>query len=54
MGADKATEPTQQTKPAKGKPIAIPVPEKADVMAFLEKTAKTPDPERSDASGSTK
>jgi hypothetical protein len=40
-------EPTQQTKPKKGEPITIPVPEKADVMAFLDKVAKTPDPERS-------
>jgi hypothetical protein len=40
-------EPTQQTKPKKGEPITIPVPKKGDVMAFLEKTAKLPDPERS-------
>jgi hypothetical protein len=40
-------EPTQQTKPAKGKPIEIPVPKKRDVMDFLEKAAKLPDPDRS-------
>lgn len=45
------TPKTQQTKPEKGEPIEIPVPKKADVMDFLEKVAKTPDPDRSDASG---
>jgi hypothetical protein len=38
--------PTQQTEPRKGKPIEIPVPKRGDVMAFLEKTAKLPDPDR--------
>jgi hypothetical protein len=37
---------TQQTQPKKGKPIEIPVPKREDVMAFLEKTAKLPDPDR--------
>jgi hypothetical protein len=41
--------PTQETKPAKGEPIEIPVPKKADVMGFLEKVAKTPDPDRASA-----
>ena len=41
-------EPTQQTQPKKGEPIEIPVPKKGDVMDFLEKTAKLPDPDRSD------
>lgn len=49
MAGDHEHEPTQQTKPKKGKPITIPVPKKGDVMAFLEKTAKLPDPDRSDA-----
>ena len=40
-------EPTQQTKPAKGEPLTIPVPKKGDVLDFLEKVAKTPDPEPS-------
>lgn len=40
-------EPTQQSKPAKGEPITIPVPSRGDVMAFLEKTAKLPDPDAS-------
>ena len=44
---DHEPEPTQQTKPKKGEPIEIPVPKKRDVMDFLEKVAKTPDPERS-------
>jgi hypothetical protein len=39
-------EPTQQTKPAKGKTVTIPVPERAYLMAFLEKTAKMPHPDR--------
>jgi hypothetical protein len=47
-------QPTQQTKPKKGRPIEIPVPKKGDVMDFLEKAARTPDPDRSEASGSTK
>jgi hypothetical protein len=42
------SEPTQQTRPKKGEPIEIPVPKKGDVMSFLEKTAKTPDPERAE------
>jgi hypothetical protein len=50
--ADHNREPTQQTQPKKGKPITIPVPGKADVMAFLEKTAKLPDPDRSGDAGS--
>jgi hypothetical protein len=41
-------EPTQQTQPQKGKPIEIPVPKRNDVMDFLEKTAKLPDPDRSE------
>jgi hypothetical protein len=49
--SDHDAEPTQQTKPAKGKPIEIPVPKRGKVMDFLEKVAKTPDPGRSDASG---
>jgi len=39
-------EPTQQTQPKRGEPIEIPVPKKADVLGFLEKTAKLPDPDR--------
>ena len=46
MSEDKAAEPTQQTKPKKGRPIEIPVPKRGDVMHFLEKTAKLPDEER--------
>jgi hypothetical protein len=46
---ERMTEPpkdkTQLTKPKKGKPIEIPVPKKGDVMSFLEKTAKLPDPD---------
>jgi hypothetical protein len=41
-----SAEPTQKTRPKKGKPVEIPVPKKGDVMDFLEKTAKTPDPNR--------
>jgi hypothetical protein len=39
---------TQQTQPKKGEPIEIPVPERGDVMAFLEKTAKLPDSDRAE------
>jgi len=35
-------QPTQQTKPAKGKPIPIPVPDKESVMALLKKMAGKP------------
>jgi hypothetical protein len=44
--ADQDPNPTQQTKPKKGEPVTIPVPKKRDVMDFLEKTAKLPDPDR--------
>jgi hypothetical protein len=33
-------EPTQETQPAKGEPVVIPVPEKAEMMAALRKAAK--------------
>jgi hypothetical protein len=36
-------EPTQETQPVKGKPVEIPVPEKADVMAAFRKVAKADD-----------
>jgi hypothetical protein len=49
MAESHDAEPTQQTKPKKGRPIEIPVPKKGDVMDFLEKTARTPDPDRSSA-----
>ena len=42
-------EGAQQTKPKKGEPVTIPVPKKRDVLGFLEKVARTPDPDRSDA-----
>jgi hypothetical protein len=35
-------EPTQETRPAKGKPRTIPVPQKGDVMDALRKVAKAP------------
>jgi hypothetical protein len=43
---DSEPNPTQETKPKKGKPIEIPVPKKGDVLDFLEKVAKTPDPDK--------
>lgn len=36
-------EATQETQPAKGKPVQIPVPEKDEVMAALRKVAKADD-----------
>jgi hypothetical protein len=42
---DKPPESTQQTQPKKGDPVTIPVPKRGDVMDFLEKTAKLPDPD---------
>ena len=38
--ADESESHTQETQPAKGKPVKIPVPKKADVMAALRKVAK--------------
>lgn len=49
MDDQHGAEPTQQTQPKKGEPITIPVPKRGDVMAFFEKTAKLPDPDRSGA-----
>jgi hypothetical protein len=49
--SDTDREPTQKTQPKKGKPVEIPVPKKADVMSFLEKAAKTPDPESRASAG---
>jgi hypothetical protein len=49
MADDHEREPTQQTQPKKGEPIEIPVPKRGQVMDFLEKTAKLPDPDRADA-----
>jgi len=43
--SDTDQQPTQQTNPKKGEPATIPVPKKGDVMDFLEKTAKLPDPD---------
>jgi hypothetical protein len=48
MPEDHGSQPTQRTQPKKGKPVEIPVPKKRDVLSFLEKVAKTPDPDRSD------
>jgi hypothetical protein len=47
MNDGQGQEPTQKTQPKKGEPIEIPIPTRGDVMDFLEKTAKLPDPERS-------
>ena len=47
-------EPTQETQPAKGKPVRIPVPDKAAVMAALLKVAKSDeDDDQSGASSSS-
>jgi hypothetical protein len=45
---DEPTPKTQPTQPKKGKPVEIPIPKKGDVMSFLEKAAKTPDPDGPD------
>ena len=45
MADDHDAEATQQTQPKKGKPVEIPVPKRGDVMDFLEKTTKLPDPD---------
>jgi hypothetical protein len=45
------SQPTQQTQPKKGEPVEIPVPKKRDVIDFLEKVAKTPDPDRNASGG---
>lgn len=51
MADDHEPEPTpktQLTQPEEGEPIEIPVPKKGDVIDFLKKVAKTPDPDRQD------
>jgi hypothetical protein len=37
--------PTQETKPAKGKPITIPVPKRDEIEDLLSRSARTPKPE---------
>ncbi len=37
---DHDAEPTQKTQPKKGKPIAIPVPEREEIERLLTKAAK--------------
>jgi hypothetical protein len=37
---DHATEPTQQTKPAKGEPVEIPVPKVSTIRAAIRKVAQ--------------
>lgn len=37
-------EATQETQPAEGEPVTIPVPEKDEVMAALRKVAKADTP----------
>ena len=49
MAESHDSEPTQQTQPKEGEPIAIPVPKEDDVMGFLEKTATLPDPDKDHA-----
>jgi len=40
MADEKPKPPTQQTQPAKGKPVEIPVPTRDAVLRDLEKAAK--------------
>jgi len=40
--ADEKREPTQKTKPKKGKPVEIPVPKRSEFDRLLEKAAKPP------------
>lgn len=44
-----ADEPTQETQPAKGEPVTIPVPDKADVLAAFRKVAKADDSPENDS-----
>jgi hypothetical protein len=41
--ADEDQKPTQQTQPAQGEPVEIPVPKREDVEALLSKAAKGSD-----------
>jgi hypothetical protein len=43
VSPDKNSDATQETQPAKGKPVEIPVPTKADVLAAFRKVAKADD-----------
>lgn len=48
MSEDKASEPSQPTKPKKGEPVEIPVPKVSTIRAVLRKVAK---PEREPGDG---
>jgi hypothetical protein len=39
-------EPTQQTKPKKGKPVEIPVPKVSTIRAAIRKVAQPDKPDR--------
>ena len=41
-------EPKQQTKPAKGEPIEIPVPKREQIEDLIDRAAKPLDPSRGD------
>jgi hypothetical protein len=39
-GEHDSSQPTQKTRPKKGKPVEIPVPKRADVLRDLTKAAR--------------
>ncbi len=43
---DHEQEPTQPTKPAKGKPVEIPVPKVSTIRAAIRKVAQPVEPDR--------
>jgi hypothetical protein len=46
MPEQEESRPVQPTQPAKGEPVEIPVPKKADVLRDLKKVAPPTEPER--------
>jgi hypothetical protein len=40
------SEPKQDTRPKKGKPVEIPVPKRSDVLRDLGKVARIPKPSK--------
>lgn len=43
MSDDRPDDATQETRPAKGEPVEIPIPERDEFFGNLEKVAKKPD-----------
>jgi hypothetical protein len=47
MNETPESEPTQETQPAKGEPVTIPVPSEDEFLENLRKVAKAPEEDQS-------